>query len=96
MVTAVSAGCLFCKTGCDVCAPSKKLPNWFREGATTPSYQLTNVARGKHPFGARLSTHGYCETCFFAQRGTRRMCTKFNREVRFHWRACEKYEDNPC
>lgn len=94
MTTAI-AGCLFCRDGCEVCSPNQQLPSWFRVGKYTPAYQIDNAKLGKHPFGKKLNGHGYCETCAFLRKNGRITCTKFERDVRVSWKACEEYEDNP-
>lgn len=94
MNTAVTVGCLFCQTeeGCKVCAPTKNWPSWFLVGESTPTYQLTNVRDGRHPFGGDLNSHGYCEGCYFVENGR---CHKYQGEVRLYWKACDKFEENP-
>lgn len=94
-MSTATVGCLFCQTGCEICSP-RQWPSWFKVGESTPAYQLTNVAAGKHPLGAELNDSGYCEGCWFVAKNGRITCTQFQREARLYWRACKLFEENPC
>lgn len=99
-------GCLFCSSGCALCAPpghpDSGWPEWFSVGSTTPKTWQRNVQAGLHPLGFALGAEGTsCGTCssrYVVQRAKRyQNCRKVQRtggeatDVRVGWRGCRHW-----